>query len=174
MKKILTLFGVAMMAVSVFATTAFAANQRYTDADAQMISRVIWGETRGIKSQTERACPVEQRETWAECCQKGICGTQGTGSTISSGINTWMEHAGTTASRAHMRIRGGETVIECYEKKKVPENCSTCLYSNGFGCGNANVKNNWIKYAFIGNGYPYFWLDQNRFHPVNLQRWSSY
>ena len=29
-------------------------------------------------------------------------------------------------------------MIEVYETKKIPENCSTCLYGGGFGCGNSN------------------------------------
>ena len=29
---------------------------------------------------------------------------------------------------------------EIYEIKKIPENCSTCLYGRGLGCSNANVK----------------------------------
>lgn len=54
-------------------------------------------------------------------------------------------------------------MIEVYETKKVPENCSTCLYNMGFGCGHADRKNDWIKYAFLGYGCPSYWLDQHRY-----------
>lgn len=57
-------------------------------------------------------------------------------------------------------------MIEVYEKKKVPENCSTCLYQSctlDRLCGNANVANgDAIRYAISGH-CPYYWLDQHRF-----------
>ena len=65
-------------------------------------------------------------------------------------------------------------MIECYDKKQVPENCSTCLYGTVFGCSNANRQKDWMKYEIIGMGCPSYWLDQHRFEPVNGQRWSSY
>ena len=45
-----------VLLLGLLAAPASAATQRYTDTDAKMIARVIWGEARGIKSQTERAC----------------------------------------------------------------------------------------------------------------------
>lgn len=61
-----------------------------------------------------------------------------------------------------------------YEKKQVPENCSTCLYGPNalrydgkpvgrIGCGNANMQNGWMRYAMLGVGCAHYWLDQNRF-----------
>ena len=56
-KKISSICLAIMMLAGIVLTSA-EAKERYTDADAQMIARVIWGEARGIKSQTERACIV--------------------------------------------------------------------------------------------------------------------
>lgn len=56
-------------------------------------------------------------------------------------------------------------MIEVYETKKIQENCSTCLYQMAFGCGNANRKEDWFKYAMFGYGCPSYWLDHNRFTP---------
>lgn len=60
------------------------------------------------------------------------------------------------------------------EKKRVPENCSTCLYGpnaigwdgnpvRGISCGCADRRNDWMRYAIYGAPCPSFWLDQNRF-----------
>lgn len=54
-KRIITFCLAVMMIAGIVLTSAEAKNY-YTDADAKMIARVIWGEARGIKSQTERAC----------------------------------------------------------------------------------------------------------------------
>lgn len=67
-------------------------------------------------------------------------------------------------------------MIEVYEKKKVPQNCATCLYGpnaiayNGkpigrMGCGHADRKGDWMKYGLFG-GCPSYWLDQNRFSQI--------
>lgn len=51
------------------------------------------------------------------------------------------------------------------EKKRVPENCSTCLYSpnaigwdgnpvGGFGCGCADRRNDWMRYCHIRCALP--------------------
>lgn len=57
-------------------------------------------------------------------------------------------------------------MIEVYEKKRIPENCSTCLYQSctyGRLCGNANVDNAAaFRYSLLGN-CPHYWLDQHRF-----------
>ena len=57
-------------------------------------------------------------------------------------------------------------MIEIYEKKKIPENCSTCLYQTctiGRFYGNANVSNgDAFRYYILGK-CPYYWLDHNRF-----------
>lgn len=58
-------------------------------------------------------------------------------------------------------------MIEVYEKKKIPENCSTCLYGGGFGCGHADRQDDWLKYAVLGYGCPSYWTDQHRFMVVN-------
>lgn len=61
-----------------------------------------------------------------------------------------------------------------YEKKYIPENCSTCLYGpnaigyNGkivrrIGCGHADRQKDWMNYAIFGASCPSYWLDQNRF-----------
>ena len=65
-----------------------------------------------------------------------------------------------------MRQRG-----TIYEIKKIPENCSTCLYGRGLGCSNANVKENWLSYIWGLRKCPHYWLDQNRFTPVDGNRW---
>ncbi len=61
-------------------------------------------------------------------------------------------------------------MIEVYETKKIPENCSTCLYlSNTLGrlCGNANVKNEMaIRYSLLGQKCPYYWLNQHKYKRV--------
>ena len=57
-------------------------------------------------------------------------------------------------------------MIEVYETKKIPENCSTCLYGRGLGCGHADRQKDWVNYALRGYGCPSYWLDQNRFRRV--------
>ena len=61
-------------------------------------------------------------------------------------------------------------MIEVYETKKIPENCSTCLYqSTTFGrlCGNANVTNEMaIRYGLFGIKCPYYWLNQHKYRRV--------
>lgn len=54
-----------------------------------------------------------------------------------------------------------------YEKKQIPENCSTCLYGHGGsgGCAHADRQADWLKYALFG-GCPSYWLDQHRFTRV--------
>lgn len=65
-------------------------------------------------------------------------------------------------------------MIEVIERKRVPENCSTCLYgpnARGYngqfvrfaGCGHADRKDDWPIYAFGIRHCPSYWLDQNRF-----------
>lgn len=54
-------------------------------------------------------------------------------------------------------------MIEVYEKKKIPENCSTCLYAIGLGCGHSDRRDDWFKYAFFGYSCPSYWTDQHRF-----------
>ena len=46
-------------------------------------------------------------------------------------------------------------MIEVYETKKIPENCSTCLYGGGFGCGNSNRQKDWFRYMWLGYLEPY-------------------
>lgn len=61
-----------------------------------------------------------------------------------------------------------------YERKQIPENCSTCLYGpnavgydgksvRSFGCGHANRQGDWMKYAIYGGDCPSYWIDHNRF-----------
>lgn len=62
-----------------------------------------------------------------------------------------------------------------YEKKRIPENCSTCLYgpnARGYdgkfvrviGCGHADRQGDWSLYSFgLKQHCPSYWLDQNRF-----------
>lgn len=57
-------------------------------------------------------------------------------------------------------------MIEVYETKKIPENCSTCLYGKGFGCAHADRQKDWMNYALLGCRCPSYWLDQNRFRRV--------
>lgn len=60
-------------------------------------------------------------------------------------------------------------MIEVYETKKIPENCSTCLYKSSitpFGCAHADRQNDWFKYAMLGYGCPSYWMDPNRFQRV--------
>lgn len=54
-KRVIT-FCLAIMMIAGIVLTSAEAKTYYTDADAKMIARVIWGEARGIKSKTERAC----------------------------------------------------------------------------------------------------------------------
>ena len=65
-----------------------------------------------------------------------------------------------------------------YEKKSVPENCSTCLYGPNsvgwdgtpvrrMGCGNANRQGDWMLYMMgLKCSCPSYWLDQNRFERI--------
>lgn len=68
---------------------------------------------------------------------------------------------------------GGLTMreIAVHEFKKVPRNCSTCLYGGGIGCGNANVGKEYLAYLYGLRECPHYWLDQNRFEPVDGRRW---
>ena len=61
-----------------------------------------------------------------------------------------------------------------YERKCVPENCSTCLYGPNaigydgrivrrMGCCHADRQKDWMIYAIFGASCPSYWLDQNRF-----------
>ena len=60
---------------------------------------------------------------------------------------------------------------DVYEIHQVPENCSTCLYGRGIGCGNANVKSGeWMLYIYGLRKCPHYWLDQHRFTPVDGYR----
>ena len=63
-------------------------------------------------------------------------------------------------------------MIEVYETKKVPENCSTCLYQSEnlfMICGNANVsKETAFRYALFG-GCPYYWLNQHKYRKVEKE-----
>lgn len=61
--------------------------------------------------------------------------------------------------------------ITVHEFKKVPRNCSTCLYGGGIGCGNANVGKEYLAYLYGLRECPHYWLDQNRFEPVDGRRW---
>ena len=56
---------------------------------------------------------------------------------------------------------------EVYKVESVPENCSTCLYGSGFGCGNANRQHDWMLYALGLKKCPSYWLDQHRYIPVD-------
>ena len=56
MRRKLAAVLLAVFCLGAVSAPAARAARRYTDADAKMIARVIWGEARGIKSQTERAC----------------------------------------------------------------------------------------------------------------------
>ena len=55
-KKLVSICLALIFLLGTIMSSAEAAKNYYTDADAQMIARVIWGEARGIRSQTERAC----------------------------------------------------------------------------------------------------------------------
>ena len=57
-KKLVSICLALIFLLGTIMSSAEAAKNYYTDADAQMIARVIWGEARGIRSQTERACIV--------------------------------------------------------------------------------------------------------------------
>lgn len=58
--------------------------------------------------------------------------------------------------------------IDVVEKKKVPCNCSTCLYrgSNGIHCGNANNHGALMVLVNGGRGCGWYWLDPKRFERV--------
>lgn len=63
------------------------------------------------------------------------------------------------------------------ERKRIPENCSTCLYGpnaldydgkpiNRLGCGHADRQHDFTFYMMFGAARgrcPSFWLDQNRY-----------
>lgn len=64
-----------------------------------------------------------------------------------------------------------------YEKKRIPENCATCLYGpnaldyNGhpvgrMGCAHAGRQKDFMFYMMFGAARgrcPSYWLDQNRY-----------
>lgn len=56
-------------------------------------------------------------------------------------------------------------MIEVVSKRKVPANCSTCLYGRFFGCGHADRQKDWDYYRFWQGlrPCPSYWLDQTRF-----------
>ena len=60
--------------------------------------------------------------------------------------------------------------IEVHKVKKVPQ-CFACLYCRGIGCGNANVGKEYLAYLYGLRECPHYWLDQNRFEPVDGRRW---
>ena len=55
--------------------------------------------------------------------------------------------------------------IEVIEKRKVPKNCSTCLYSgcDKLHCGHAGNGGKLMFSVNFGQACHYYWLDQNRF-----------
>lgn len=57
-------------------------------------------------------------------------------------------------------------MIEVFEKKHVPENCSTRLHGREFGCAHADMKSRWLAHRIIGIGCSHYWLDQHRFERV--------
>lgn len=56
-----------------------------------------------------------------------------------------------------------------YEKKEVPENCSTCLYLRaiGVGCAHADRQKDHLRYVLFGN-CPSWWLDHRRFESAKV------
>ena len=54
-------------------------------------------------------------------------------------------------------------MIEVFEKKQVPENCSTCLYGRGVYCAHADRQKDFLHYMLTGENCPSYWLDQHRF-----------
>ena len=54
-------------------------------------------------------------------------------------------------------------MIEVYEKTRIPEDCSTCLYGRPYGCAHADRKEDWLQYRLYDRVCPSYWLDQNRF-----------
>ena len=60
-------------------------------------------------------------------------------------------------------------MIEVYETKKVPRNCSTCLYQSQHWnkiCANANVSiEQACKYVWVG-GCPYYYLNHHKYRRV--------
>lgn len=54
--------------------------------------------------------------------------------------------------------------IEVIERKKVPRNCTTCLYNcNGWSCGHASNSGKPMLMVNGGKSCGYYWLDQHRF-----------
>lgn len=56
----------------------------------------------------------------------------------------------------------GKAVVEVIETKKIPENCTTCLYGRVYGCAHANRQNDWMRYvafSWLDNNCPSFYLD---------------
>lgn len=58
-------------------------------------------------------------------------------------------------------------MLEVFEIKQVPENCTTCIYGRTAGCGHANRQSDWMRFALKGEGCPSYWLDHNRFMRVD-------
>lgn len=65
-----------------------------------------------------------------------------------------------------------------YEKKRIPEDCSSCLYgpnaldSSGhpigrMGCAHADRRNDYMRFMLFGGHCPSFWLDQNRYERLD-------
>lgn len=64
-----------------------------------------------------------------------------------------------------------------YEKKRIPETCATCLYGPNalrydgspvgrMGCGNANRREDYLRYFMFGVRCPSYYLDHNRYKEV--------
>lgn len=61
-----------------------------------------------------------------------------------------------------------ENCIEVYEKKKIPRDCSTCLYKSydGFHCGNANNHGKPMVLVNGGRACGWYWLNQNKYERI--------
>lgn len=57
-------------------------------------------------------------------------------------------------------------MIDVYEIKQVPENCTTCLFGNTnsffFSCSCADRQHDYLYYKIHGN-CPSYWLDQHKY-----------
>ena len=60
---------------------------------------------------------------------------------------------------------------EVYKSERIPENCSTCLYGTGWGCSHADRQKDWMFYGMYGAKCPSYWLNQNKYTPVDGRYW---
>ena len=73
---------------------------------------------------------------------------------------------------AQIKMSGYQTTsFEQTRKEIEKQSRGIQLALGGIGCGNANVGKEYLAYLYGLRECPHYWLDQNRFEPVDGRRW---